>query len=663
MRNFLLILLGVLILLCAALLCAVTGIIVWQEYGPPTATTTKIPWLVEPSPNASATIPTSPTTPTVPPTPALTADRAAWDTLERLQSAILPEFDRVGWYLRFNLINELPTLPSSAPYQEGQSLPFWIYKNNFTDLAQVRAELRYRTDSVYFWVEDGVVVNEDSMRALIDTFTNHIYPTTRRVFGSEWLPGIDGDPRLHVLLSSELGTSVGAYFGSSDELHPAVNGASNAKELIVVDGGSLKLEDSYTYGTLAHEFQHMIQYHQDPNEERWLDEGLSEMATQVNGYASNEFTSLYVEDPDLPLLEWSANLPDTWAHYGASFLFLSYFYDRVGESGLSRLATDPLNGITSIESVLASTGQANPSPGASSAADALFADWAVTTYLQDATLADGRYTYRSFPNPPRPDLTEHLPVCPSGWQERTVNQYGVDYIHIDCPGETVINFQGVSAVALLPVDPPDGTRYMWSNRGELAHTTLRRQFDFSDVSGDLTLEYQTWYRLVADYDSVYLFYSLDGVRWQPLEAPGMASGEDGYVGESGGWLRETVDLSALAGSTAWLSFEYVGSSLGDGWLLDDVRVPQTGYATSFEDDDGGWQAAGFVNIGNSLPQSYQLSLIRQSGGDTSVERLTLDEGNGASLALTVAEGEQLVLVVSGSTRYTRTPAAYRYQVR
>ena len=37
-------------------------------------------------------------------------------------------------------------------------------------------------------------------------------------------------------------------------------------------------------GTFAHEYQHLLQYYQDPNEVSWVNEGLSDFALTLTGY-------------------------------------------------------------------------------------------------------------------------------------------------------------------------------------------------------------------------------------------------------------------------------------------------------------------------------------------------------------------------------------------
>src|SRR3970282_1929966 len=108
----------------------------------------------------------------------------------------------------------------------------------------------------------------------------------------------------------------------------------------------------------------------------------------------------------------------------------------------------------------------------------------------------------------------------------------------------------------------------------------------------------------------------------------------GYNGQSGGglqaeWINEKIDLSAYAGETVWLRFEYITDAAvnGEGLLLDDISVPVGGYFTDFESDDGGWEASGFVRITNTLPQTYAITLITTGARGTTVEYLQPDENN------------------------------------
>jgi len=98
----------------------------------------------------------------------------------------------------------------------------------------------------------------------------------------------------------------------------------------------------------------------------------------------------------------------------------------------------------------------------------------------------------------------------------------------------------------------------------------------------------------------------------------------------------------------------------DGFLLDDVRIPEMNYVEDFESGDGGWKGAGFVRIQNILPQYFTISIIR-TGAETLVESVKVDAGQAVSIPLELGENiRSAVLVVSGVTRYTTQPAQYRF---
>ena len=205
--------------------------------------------------------------------------------------------------------------------------------------------------------------------------------------------------------------------------------------------------------------------------------------------------------------------------------------------------------------------------------------------------------------------------------------------------------------------------------------TLTRAFDFRDLSGQLTLTYWTWYDLEKDYDFVYLEVSSDGgLTWQILRTPSGTS-EDitgnnfgwGYTGLSGvygSWVQESVDLSQFAGDQIQIRFEYVTDSsvYAEGFLLDDVSIPEIDYLEDFEGGPGDWEAAGFVRIQNVLPQTFGLALIT-FGKNTEVEYISINDDNSVDIPLSIGgDVKNVVLVVTGTTRFTRQTAAYRFEI-
>jgi hypothetical protein len=140
---------------------------------------------------------------------------------------------------------------------------------------------------------------------------------------------------------------------------------------------------------------------------------------------------------------------------------------------------------------------------------------------------------------------------------------------------------------------------------------------------------------------------------------------NGLSGGDGHWINEQIDLSRFAGQEVWLRFEYVTDAAvnGEGFLLDDVSVPEVGYFNDFEADSDDWEAAGFVRIQNVLPQTYRLALI-SIGDTTTVDYIPLAPDNTADIPISIGNGvDEVIFVVTGTTRYTRQPAAYRFEFR
>lgn len=593
------------------------------------------------------------------------------ETIETLNQAQVPENDPYELACRLQAICDASRTVQAKSYQLGDNESFWIGNSDTAEHTQIQATLRYITPHSYFWVEQGTPVDERAMKALMDTFENKIYPTDREFFGSEANPGVDGDPHIYVLYASSIGHNIAGYFSSSDSYNPLVREYSNAHETYVL-GTSQDLADPYTYGVLAHEFVHMIQDASDRNDVSWINEGFAEVGSFLNGYyQSGGADWLYAQKPDMQLNTWVDNAsPDFSAHYGQSFLFLAYFLDRFGEEASKALTGNPENDLISVDDTLADLNVTDPQSGNPVTADDVFMDWAATLHLMDGSVGDGRYTYKNYPDAPLVDLTESIANCP-GSASGTVNQYGIDYYSIDCEGNHTLRVNGSTVVGLLPVNANSGNYMFWSNRGDESDMTLTREFNFTGVSGPINMSFAMWHDLETDYDYVYLETSSDGETWEILTTPS-GTAEDpsgnsygwGYNGQTNGWVTEDVDLSQFAGQKVQIRFEYVTDAAlnGEGFLLDDVRIDAINYVEDFEASDGGWVAAGFVRVENVLPQTYRLTLITK-GDTTSVTNIALSPDQTVDIPLSLNAGDEAVLIVAGTTRYTHLPAAYQIEIK
>lgn len=595
-----------------------------------------------------------------------------------LAETIVPEADPRSLAERFRGVGKVPIVlrENAAPIDIGAVESFWITDNQDGHSFEIKATLAYATDHVYFWVEEGVSYIEEDAAALVDTFENSIYPKDREFFGEEWSPGVDGDVHLYILYARGLGYSVAGLYGSIDEYSPLVHPYSNAHEIFYISADNVFLREEFTYGVLAHEFQHMIHWYRDSNESTWMNEGFSEYAVLLNGYDVGGVDYLYASDTDKTLDYWPSG-DDSSAHYGQAFLFVTYFMDRFGAETTQAVIAHPANGLDSIDRVLETGPSSDSLSGDEISADDVYSDWSVAMWLNDPSISDGVYSYQSY-DPPMPRAAISYFDCPVAEQVQDVKQYGIDYVEFTCTGTYTAEFQGLQSVRVVPEDAHSGDYAFWSNRGDTSDMTLTRSFDFSEVSGDISFDYWVWYDIEEDWDYLYLLASTDdGETWQFVDTP---SGTDtnptgnsygwGYTGLSGDpgtstWIKESVDLSAFAGEQILLRFEYITDAAvnGDGLLLDDLAIEAIDYQEDFESGDGGWDAAGFVRLYNHLPQTYRLVLI-EIGSDTRVRELTLDENQSAEFELVIGdEFDEAVLVVIGTARHTWQPAYYKFQVQ
>ncbi len=601
---------------------------------------------------------------------------ARQETFDTLESVDIPANDPYDIAFRLQGRTNIPSkIPApSVPFQVGATQTFWLMDTDTNQNFQVDANLQYVTDHAYYWIEDGISYDDGDLENLAQAFEDKIYPTNREFFGSEWTPGVDNDPHIYILYARGLGSQVAGYFPTSDEYTPSLEQYSNGHEMFVFNADSVTLGEEYVYATLAHEFQHMIHWYGDRNETPWMNEGFSDLAAFLNDYDVGGHDLLYIWDTDLQLNDWPNDQNATGPHYGAGFLFMTYFLDRFGEGATKALVADQENGLISIDHVLQELGIIDPLTGLSITADDIVMDWMVTNYLLDKKVGDGRFDYHNYPGASNANETESVSDCPQDNQTRNVHQFGVDYIRLTCRGDYTLHFEGSVQVGVLPADPYSESYVFWSNKGDESDMTLTRTFDFSQTAAPISLTYWTWYDLEKDFDYLYLEASLDGESWEILHTPSGTADDPtganygwGYNGLSGAgdqarWIQENVDISQFAGKQVQLRFEYITDAgvNGEGFLLDDIAIPAIGHTTDFESDNGGWEAAGFVRIQNALPQTFRLALITE-GKTTEVTYIPLSAENVADIPLSIGgDVKEITLVVTGTTRSTRQLAGYQF---
>ncbi|MFL5381007.1 MAG: Ig-like domain-containing protein [Longimicrobiaceae bacterium] len=270
-------------------------------------------------------------------------------------------------------------------------------------------------------------LSDAQYQALADSFDTFIYPTATANFGTP--ADIDGNGgrviafytrAVNELTPPASSAFIGGFFFSRDLLPATSCPTSNVGEMFymlaadpsgTVNGNERSVDFilEHTLGTLAHEFQHLVNasrrmyVNSAPDfEEPWLDEGLAHIAEELIFYnrsglapganldASNISPSAILdaffkyEEPNLGRLRhWLLaphdngpfQLDDDLATRGASWAFLRYAADRKGgtqSATWSALVNSNTTGLANLQNVLGT----DPLPW--------YRDFAAAMYIDDA---------------------------------------------------------------------------------------------------------------------------------------------------------------------------------------------------------------------------------------------------------------------------------------
>ncbi len=644
---------------------------------PAQATDTAMP-RAEPSASPTRATPVPPGTATLAPTrvlsaafgfnrdPVTDADRAAAQALA--QSNPAPRDLRELAIRLIGLPANTPRVACTAPpdYAVGAVRAFNVQNQTTLVAVDVKATMRYKNNVVYMWVADGVKTTDAAIKRAADTFADKIYPANRALLGNEASPGIDCDARLSILNTPGMGGAAG-YVAGKDAVTRAVRPDSNEMEMFYMSTEAYTIGSNEYLATAAHEFQHVIAGNTHKNMDTWINEGFSDLAIYVNGFDVARHSQAFLAAPNTQLNTWD-ELERSVPHYGASFMFLAYFYSRFGNDGTKTLIADQSNGLMAIDNTLAKL-----TPGMT--ADDLFADWQAALYLNDSRVEQGQFAYKDlrFNKPMVARTIDQFPFTTNS----TVNHWASQYYSLKGARDVKVSFTGSTKARLIGADPRNGKMMWYSGRGDDSVFSLTREFDLSGASA-ATLKFWTWYDIEKDWDYFYVQASTDGGKtWKIIKTPGStdtnpAGNNYGWAltGKSGSgrqaeWVEKSVDLKEFAGKKISVRFEYITDDAFNlpGVALQDIRLPEINYAYNADSGDGGWQAQGFVRTSNTVPEKYSVQLIGAGpDGKTQVQRLKLSADQSGEWTVPLSQLKNAVLVLSALARTTTEPAPYQLRI-
>ena len=538
----------------------------------------------------------------------------------------------------------------------GQQIDFWVSRDGGSIM--VTGEVSHISEHVYWVFEQGYEPDPADIKEVADNFETDVWPAVTNVFGMPLTPGIDGDDRM-VVFTSVLRTGVAGYFSAADSYPREIRPHSNQREALYMSANRVDLTSTEYLSVIAHELQHATHFATDSSEDSWVNEGLSEVAAEIAGFARSA-AGQFVRAPATSLTAWAQDITVSAANYGAANLFFAFVASHYGGNDiLAAIAQNQEDGIDSIDSALAEQ-------GFDVTANDVYADWLVANYLSTDV---GPYSYEDHYVPPVRNIYKRAPDTLSG----RVKSFGSDYIVTSSSSNRMtVGFSGEPETSLLNAAPHSGSTCWWSNHGDSIDSTLTRAVDLRAVDA-ATLKYWVNYDIEEFWDYAYVMVSTnDGSTWDILDTNraidynpnGNAYGA-GMTGRSLGWVQDFVDLSEYAGQQVLLRFEYITDDavFSKGACFDNFEIAEIDW---FDDTStsGDWTSYGFAQVEETVPTQYLVQVIHEKDiGDPVVYRLPVGaDGNGSITVEGVGDDDLVVTVISAVTRQSTLPTEYTLNI-
>lgn len=532
----------------------------------------------------------------------------------------------------------------------------WILNANSDTYHRVKATIVCETPHLYLYVQNSVKVSRAAACSSARFFENHIYPTDRAMFGSEWRPGVDDDP--HVVIFYGHTPGVGGYFSGEDEYPRVVNRFSDQREIMFISSDDTTVGNADFNSTAAHEFQHMIHWHVHPQDEAWDNEGASVLAQVVNGFSSDGFDQAYASDP-VQLDSWSDG--NNSPNYGAGFLWMDYLYERFGRGFVhAMLADNRYSGIALATDILRRREHLS--------LNQVFGDWVVANFLNDRRMGP-RFGYHNsdIRIPPRITLSGQ-----SIFYRTSPHPYAPVYVAIT-PSKVAMTLHFHGARTIPVIGERQTAPFWWSNRCDFCDTSMTRSIHLGGTSRPV-LTFKAWYGIETGYDYAYVEVSADGgITWYSLTTavssrsnPNGGNYGNGITGQSwhaagnhGGWVRLKADLFKYRGKRIQLRFEYVTDDEYNGQSLavKDIAIRSAHFRDTV--GDGAWRLRGFVPVmRNALPLRWSIRMITIRRGSKSVKTVPVDSRANATIVVpSIHAAKRIALAIYSQAPKTTLSAA------
>lgn len=192
------------------------------------------------------------------------------------------------------------------------------------------------------WTDNEINLSDADAQNIADEFDSSIYGKVTGAFDTPY--DIDGDTKVAIIVyhGKSFGSYVAGYFNPGDFYTRKTYPGSNEMDVIYMNGAPASHSPTSQdfRATLAHEFQHLINYSENvireggSNMYTWMNEGMSENASAlVYGYNTYETSfsrmssyasSLQARNGDFSLIYWNGDI----VNYSISYAFFAYLKQK-----------------------------------------------------------------------------------------------------------------------------------------------------------------------------------------------------------------------------------------------------------------------------------------------------------------------------------------------
>lgn len=362
------------------------------------------------------------------------AVRCAVPELEQYKSLIRP----VETMERTHRSGDLRTPPANP--QVGDAWYWYCWNLSGMPVGELKlCTVRGKGDHCYVVIENsqwGTRVNQTDIDAIVAAWDSTsqgpwpdhgIHQLDTENFGP--IPDeLDHDPRVYILYYA-FTVSADGFFWSFDEYPDGSQSfASNECEVLYMNSAQFDPGGSYLISVQAHELQHMIHWLADEDESTWVNEGMSELAMWFYGHPDQVIQ--FPAAPDNNLTVWNS----VFADYVKVYLWGLYFYEHFGgQATILNLVSQPGNSTAGVQAAMTAMGYATSFAQ-------MVADWTTANYLDDPSIAGGKYNYAGEDIPAFAAVTKSTYPVPS--TNATVNHFAADYIKFINGQPQQLNFNG-----------------------------------------------------------------------------------------------------------------------------------------------------------------------------------------------------------------------------